>query len=67
MFSHRICYIRSADPKCKPILDRRYLSHPLVLEVLAVLARQTRYVETIVKTTLLVSLQEPSGPLPNGK
>jgi choline dehydrogenase-like flavoprotein len=63
-FSRGICHIRSADPKDKPILDPRYLSHPLDLEILA---RYTQYIETIVKTEPLASLLKPSGRLPEGK
>ena len=63
-FSRGICHIRSADPKDKPILDPRYLSHPLDLEILA---RQTQYIETIVKTEPFASLLKPSGRLPEGK
>jgi choline dehydrogenase-like flavoprotein len=63
-FSRGICHIRSADPKDKPILDPRYLSHPLDLEILA---RQTQYIETIVKTEPFASMLKPSGRLPEGK
>jgi choline dehydrogenase-like flavoprotein len=63
-FSRGICHIRSADPSEKPILDPRYLSHPLDLEILA---RQTQYIETIVKTEPFASLLKPSGRLPEGK
>ncbi|KAF2680047.1 GMC oxidoreductase [Lentithecium fluviatile CBS 122367] len=63
-FSRGICHIRSADPKDKPILDPRYLSHPLDLEILA---RHTQYIETIVKTEPFASLLKPSGRLPEGK
>ncbi|KAF9698708.1 hypothetical protein EKO04_003343 [Ascochyta lentis] len=63
-FSRGICHIRSANPKDKPILDPRYLSHPLDLEVLA---RQTQYIETIVETKPFASLLKSSGRLPGGK
>ena len=63
-FSRGICHIRSSDPDDKPILDPRYLSHPLDLEILA---RQTQYIETIVKTEPFASLLKPSGRLPEGK
>ncbi|KAF2644591.1 alcohol oxidase [Massarina eburnea CBS 473.64] len=63
-FSRGICHIRSADPKDKPILDPRYLSHPMDLEILA---RQTQYVETIIKTEPFASLLKPTGRLPAGK
>jgi choline dehydrogenase-like flavoprotein len=60
-FSRGVCHIRSADPKDKPMLDPRYLSHPLDLEILA---RQTQYIETIVQTEPFASLLKPSGRLP---
>ena len=63
-FSRGFCHIRSADPNDKPILDPRYLSHPLDLEILA---RQTQYIETIVKTEPFASLLKPGGRLPKGK
>lgn len=63
-FSRGFCHIRSANPKEKPALDPRYLSHPLDLEILA---RQTQYIETIVKTEPFASLLKPSGRLPEGK
>ncbi|OSS54212.1 hypothetical protein B5807_01827 [Epicoccum nigrum] len=63
-FSRGTCHIRSADPDDKPILDPKYLSHPLDLEILA---RQTQYIEKIVKTEPLASLLKPSGRLPEGK
>nr|BAQ25461.1 putative dehydrogenase [Neocamarosporium betae] len=63
-FSRGTCHIRSADPKDKPILDPRYLSHPLDLEILA---RLTLYIETIVKTEPLASLLKPGERLPEGK
>ncbi|CAN9456482.1 unnamed protein product [Alternaria alternata] len=63
-FSRGFCHIRSADPKEKPILDPKYLSHPLDLEILA---RYTQYIETIVKTEPFASLLKPSGRLPDGK
>jgi choline dehydrogenase-like flavoprotein len=63
-FSRGICHIRSADPKDKPLLDPRYLSNPLDLEILA---RQTQYVETIVGTEPFASLLKPSGRIPEGK
>lgn len=62
-FSRGICHIQSADPNEKPILDPRYLSHPLDLEILA---RQTQYVETIIKTEPFASLLK-GGRLPEGK
>jgi choline dehydrogenase-like flavoprotein len=63
-FSRGTCHIRSADPDDKPILDPKYLSHPLDLEIMA---RQTQYIEKIVKTEPLASLLKPSGRLPEGK
>jgi choline dehydrogenase-like flavoprotein len=63
-FSRGSCHIRSANPDDKPILDPQYLSHPLDLEILA---RQTQYIETIVKTEPFASLLKPSGRLPEGK
>lgn len=63
-FSRGICHIRSADPKDKPILDPRYLSHPMDLEILA---RLTQYVDTIIKTEPFASLLKPGERLPEGK
>ena len=63
-FSRGTCHIRSADPKEKPILDPRYLSHPMDLEILA---RQTQYVETIVKAEPFASLLKPGCRMPEGK
>jgi choline dehydrogenase-like flavoprotein len=63
-FSRGFCHIRSANPRDKPILDPRYLSHPLDLEILA---RQTQYIETIVATAPFASLLKPTGRLPEGK
>ncbi|KAF3004319.1 hypothetical protein E8E13_009284 [Curvularia kusanoi] len=63
-FSRGTCHIRSADPADKPVLDPRYLSHPMDLEILA---RQTQYIETIVKTEPFASLLKRSGRLPEGK
>lgn len=63
-FSRGSCHIRSASPDGKPSLDPKYLSHPLDLEILA---RQTQYIETIVKTEPLASLLKPVGRLPEGK
>ncbi|KAJ4334578.1 hypothetical protein N0V95_009132 [Ascochyta clinopodiicola] len=62
-FSRGSCHIRSADPKDNPILDPRYLSHPLDLEILA---RQTQYIEKIVKTEPFASLLK-GGRMPEGK
>lgn len=55
LFSRDFCHIRSANPDNKPILDPKYLSHPL------------EYIETVVKTEPLSSLLKPSGRLPEGK
>lgn len=63
-FSRGSVHIRSADPAAKPILDPKYLSHPLDLEILA---RQTLYVENIVKTEPFASLLKPNGRMPEGK
>lgn len=63
-FSRGTCHIRSADPRDKPILDPRYLSHPLDLEILA---RQTQYIETIVKIEPFASLLKAGGRMPEGK
>jgi choline dehydrogenase-like flavoprotein len=63
-FSRGVCHIRSADPQDRPILDPRYLSHPLDLEILA---RYTQYVEKIVETEPLASLLKPSERLREGK
>jgi choline dehydrogenase-like flavoprotein len=63
-FSRGICHIRSSDPKDKPTLDPRYLSHPLDLEILA---RLTQYIETIVETEPFASLLKPGERIPEGK
>jgi choline dehydrogenase-like flavoprotein len=59
-----ICHNQSAELKDKPIIDPRYLSHPLDLENLA---RYTQYLDTIVRTEPFASLLKPSVPLPEGK
>jgi choline dehydrogenase-like flavoprotein len=63
-FSRGSCHIRSANPDDKLILDPKYLSHPMDLEILA---RQTQYIETIVKTEPFASLLKAGERLPEGK
>ena len=57
-FSRGSVHIASADPKEDPIIDPKYLSHPLDREVLA---RHLQYVETIVETEPLASLLKKEG------
>jgi choline dehydrogenase-like flavoprotein len=63
-FSRGTCHIRSANPADKPIIDPRYLSHSLDLEILA---RQLQFIETIVQTEPLASMLKPGERLPVGK
>ena len=51
-------HITSADPSKHPIIDPKYLSHPLDLEILA---RHIRYIDTIATTQPFQSLLEPLG------
>lgn len=63
-FSRGTCHIRSANPRDKPTIDPRYLSHPMDLEILA---RLTQYIETIVHTEPFSSLLKPDSRMPQGK
>ena len=58
------CHIRSGNAEDNPILDPKYLSHPLDLEILA---RQTQYVEKIGKTEPFASLLKPNRRLTESK
>ncbi|KAK7556260.1 hypothetical protein IWX49DRAFT_636771 [Phyllosticta citricarpa] len=60
-FSRGIVHIKSKDPKEKAIVDPRYLSHPLDLEILA---RHTQNIESFVKTEPFASLLKPGSRLP---
>ena len=51
-------HIRTANAKDKPVLDFRYLSHPLDLEIQA---RHVQYVDTIKRTEPLASIIKKNG------
>lgn len=51
-------HIASADPIIPPTIDPRYLTHPLDLELLA---RHTRFIETIAASEPLASMLKPGG------
>lgn len=64
-FSRGFVHIQSADPKDKPKIDPKYLSHPLDRELLA---RHVQYMETLVQTEPLASLLKENGRrIPNGR
>lgn len=52
-------HIRSASAKEKPIIDPRYLSHPLDMEIYA---RHVRFIDSIVSMELLASILKLGGP-----
>lgn len=56
-------HIASSDPNEKPIIDPRYLEHPLDLEILA---RLVTYFDTIIKTEPLSKLLRPNGQRSSG-
>lgn len=56
-------HIASSDPNEKPIIDPRYLEHPLDLEILA---RLVTYFDTIIKTEPLSKLLKPNGQRSSG-
>ncbi|KAI1360901.1 glucose-methanol-choline oxidoreductase-like protein [Xylaria arbuscula] len=62
-FSRGSIHIGSADPDQKPIIDPRYLEHPVDLEVLA---RYFRYINDIVHTEPLSKYLKPNGRRSNG-
>lgn len=51
-------HIRSSSASDKPIIDPRYLTHPLDLEIFA---RHVRWIETLVGTEPLASFIKPGG------
>jgi choline dehydrogenase-like flavoprotein len=51
-------HVASTDPSVKPLIDHRYLSNPLDVEVQA---RHVRYVEKIAATEPLATLLKPNG------
>lgn len=57
-FSRGSVHLNSSDPTQKPILDPKYLSHPLDREILA---RHIQFLETIVKTEPWASLLKKDG------
>ncbi|RDW66507.1 hypothetical protein BP6252_10142 [Coleophoma cylindrospora] len=57
-FSRGHCHIRSADPTEHPIVDPKYFSHPLDLELHA---RHTQYLETLAATEPMASLFKKDG------
>lgn len=56
-------HITSSDPAETPIIDPKYLSHPLDLEVIA---RFVRYIDTIVRAEPLAKLLLPGGRRSHG-
>ena len=57
-FSRGSVHIGSADPNAAPVLDPKYLSHPLDIEILA---RYTQFLETLAATEPLASYIRPNG------
>ncbi|MCJ1466424.1 hypothetical protein MMC07_005043 [Pseudocyphellaria aurata] len=57
-FSRGSVHIQSANPKDKPRIDPKYLSHPLDREVLA---RHVQYMEVLTETEPLTSLLKKNG------
>jgi choline dehydrogenase-like flavoprotein len=51
-------HITSSDVADSPVIDPRYLTHPLDVELLA---RHTRYIESIVASPPLASILKPGG------
>lgn len=51
-------HITAADPSAAPEIDPRYLTHPLDVEVLA---RHTRFIETIARSSPLAAILKPDG------
>lgn len=64
-FSRGSVHIQSADASDRPVIDPKYLSHPLDNELLA---RHVQYMETLVRMEPLASLLKKDGKrIPNGK
>ncbi|KAF3761206.1 glucose-methanol-choline oxidoreductase [Cryphonectria parasitica EP155] len=65
--SRSSCHISSSDREVHPIIDPRYLSHPLDLEVFA---QHLMAIEVLTKTEPLAGFLKPNGrraqPGPNG-
>ncbi|KAL8661765.1 MAG: hypothetical protein Q9168_008352, partial [Polycauliona sp. 1 TL-2023] len=57
-FSRGTVHIASSNPADAPIIDPKYLSHPLDNEILA---RHIQYMETLIRTQPLASILKPSG------
>ena len=57
-FSRGSVHITSADPRQDPVIDPKYLSHPLDLDILG---NHIEYMETIVKTEPFASLLKKDG------
>lgn len=57
-FSRGQIHITSADARAQPLVDPRYLEHPLDMEMLA---RAIRFVKTIAKTEPLAGMLKPGG------
>ncbi|KAI4271793.1 MAG: hypothetical protein L6R38_006771 [Xanthoria sp. 2 TBL-2021] len=57
-FSRGSVHITSADARDKPVIDPKYLSHPLDNEILA---RHVQYMETLIRTEPLASLLKKDG------
>ena len=63
-FSRGSSHISSASPSDAPVIDPKYLSHPLDVELLA---RHMQYIPVIAGTEPLVDLVKPNGKnLPEG-
>ncbi|KAL8992385.1 MAG: hypothetical protein Q9169_007143 [Polycauliona sp. 2 TL-2023] len=57
-FSRGTVHIASSNPKDAPIIDPKYLSHPLDNEILA---RHIQYIETLIRTSPLASVLKANG------
>ncbi|PHH74103.1 hypothetical protein CDD82_5103 [Ophiocordyceps australis] len=51
-------HIASADPEAAPVIDPRYLSNPVDVELLA---RHVRYIDTVARSQPLASMLKPGG------
>ena len=57
-FSRGTVHVSSSSPRDPPVIDPRYLSHPLDVEILA---RHVRYIPTIASTQPLASYVKLNG------
>jgi len=60
--SRGVVHIRGPNPNTPPLIDPRYLSHTVDLEILA---RGVQFLDKLVTTEPLCSLLKPSSRLPN--